>query len=103
MHKAKLAVKTATKKKGNTVASFREENIPSVRVPVNIKAGFTKMKQQGFAYLYNIDFSRLSGVSTSDLNTYAAQFDSQTHELGNSSRPKLVWFVTPAAKKAALE
>lgn len=90
-------------KKGNTVAGFREENIPSVRIPAKIKAGFAKMKEQGFAYLYNVDFSRLSGISATDLNAYAEQFNKQTHEMGNASRPKLVWFVTPAAKIAALE
>lgn len=103
MHKAKLAVKTAPKKKGNTVASFREENIPSVRVPAKIKAGFQLMKEQGHAWLTNMDFSRLSGVSPTDLNAYAEQFKGYTHESGNTSRSKLFWFVSPAAKIAALE
>lgn len=103
MRKAKAAVLKATVKKGNTVASFREENIPGVRIPVKIKAGFALMKSHGHAWLHNIDFAKLSGVNAADLNTYGEQFKSQTHELGNSSRAKLVWFVSPAAKIAALE
>lgn len=103
MVKAKTVVKTATpKKKGNTVASFREENIPSVRIPAKIKAGFQLMKEQGHAWLTNMDFSRLSGVNAADLNAYAEQFAEQTHELGNASRSKLIWFVNAAAKDAAL-
>lgn len=96
-------VNVVIKKKGNTVADFRKENIPSVRIPTRIKAGFALMKQQGHAYLYNQDFARLSGVSAADLNTYHEQFSDQNHELGNSSRSKLVWFASPALKKAALE
>jgi hypothetical protein len=91
------------KRKGNTIAGFRVENIPSVRIPARIKAGFALMKKEGHAYLYNADFARLSGVSAADLNTYHEQFSEQNHELGNSSRSKLVWFATPALKKAALE
>lgn len=101
MAKAKVATKTAPKK-GNTVASFREENIPSVRIPAKIKAGFALMKQHGHAWLPNVDFGRLSGVNAADLNVYAEQFKDQTHETGGS-RSKLFWFVTPAAKNAALE
>ena len=100
MSKAKVS-KPA--KKGNTVSDFRQENIPSVRIPARIREGFAKMKAEGFAYMYNMDFARLSGVNAADLNTYHEQFSSQTHELGNSSRSKLVWFATPALKKAALE
>lgn len=103
MAKAKVAVKTAPKKKGNTVASFREENIPTVRIPAKIKAGFQLMKDNGHAWLTNMDFSRLSGVNAADLNAYAEQFKSQTHESGNASRSKLFWFVSAAAKDAALE
>ena len=91
------------KKKGNTIAGFREENIPAVRIPARIKAGFSLMKKEGHAYMYSVDFARLAGVSTADLNAYHEQFSDQTHELGNSSRSKLVWFATPALKKAALE
>lgn len=103
MRKVKVSVKAPLPKKGNTIASFRVENIPKVRVPAKIKAGFVKMKDQGHAWLTNIDFSRVSGVNTSDLNAYAEQFSDQTHESGNSSRSKLFWFATPAAKIAALE
>jgi hypothetical protein len=89
-------------KKGNTVASFREENIPSVRIPARIRAGFAAMKEKGHAWVTNKDFSALSGVNIADLNTYAEEFPDQTHEAGNKSRSKLYWFVTPAAKAAAL-
>jgi len=91
-----------TGKKGNTIANFREENIPSVRIPARIREGFAAMKAGGYAYADNKLFSKLSGVNITDLNTYAEQFDDRTHDAGNKSRPKLYWFVTPAAKHAAL-
>ncbi len=92
----------ATPKKSNTVASFRTENIPSVRIPARIREGFAQMKAAGHAWVTNMDFSRLSGVNAADLNAYAEQFADQTHEAGNKSRSKLYWFVSPAAKTAAL-
>jgi len=101
MPKAKTTA-PATPKKGNTVASFREENIPSVRIPARIREGFVAMKAAGHAWVTNMDFSRLSGVNAADLNAYAEQFPDQTHEAGNKSRSKLYWFVSPAAKTAAL-
>lgn len=102
MSKAK-AVAAPAKKPTNTVAMFRRENIPSVRIPALIREGFAKMKAQKVDWLSNIDFSRLTGVNASELNNYAPQFEAQTHEMGSSSRPKFYWFVSPAAKEAALK
>lgn len=100
---AKTPVTTSPKKKGNTVKSFREENIPSVRIPARIREGFAAMKAEGHEWVTNMDFARLSGVNAADLNKYAEQFPDQTHEAGNKSRSKLYWFVTPAAKLDALK
>lgn len=94
---------SAPVKKGNTIAAFREENIPAVRIPARIRDGFKKMKEQGHAWMYNKEFASLCGINAADTNQYHEEFKDQNHETGNSSRSKLVWFVTPAAKKAALE
>lgn len=91
----------AGKKPRNSIASFRVNHIPEVKIPHRIREGLAKMKEAGDAWLYQNDFARLSGVQPVDLNTYHVDFKDQIYETGGS-KSKVVWFVTPAAKREAL-
>ena len=91
-----MSTKTAPATKiqaGKSLADFRSAHDKTFFVPEKIKAA---LKLLGDGWEYDIEFSRLSGVSCSDLNRFAADFDEHTLVVTVQGKSKRVWAGTPA-------
>lgn len=89
---------TATPKKGKSVADFRAIHDPSVAIPAKISAALKKMKDAKDSWNYEADVAQLAGITTAQLAMFREEFKEHLVEAPGtrSSRPRIVWFATPA-------
>ena len=90
-------------KKAKTLADFKAAHDPNVIVPNKIRAALATIGKEGAEnWLYEIDFLRLSGISTVQLATFRGQFAAHIVEVpaGQGRMTKRVYFgnVKVAAK-----
>lgn len=89
-------VKKQVKNTAKTLADFKSEYDPDVRLPKAIKAGIESLLATGReAWEYESDFIRRcgNGVSNSNLQYYRAQFDKHIVEVKQGGKNlKRVWF-----------
>lgn len=77
---------------GKSLADFRAEHDKSFIVPKRIRDAIAKL---GDGWLYEVEFLRLAGLSTTDLATYRDEFAEHTVNVGGRT-PKRVWVGTKA-------
>jgi|SRR6185437_6544756 len=84
--------------KPRTSADFRGSHDKDVVIPNKIRSALAAMAKEGPEhYLYEQEFLKLAGLSTTDLARYRGQFEAHivvvTHENGKAyGSPKNVWF-----------
>jgi len=89
--------------KPKTLADFRAAHDPDVMIPNRIRAGLAAIEKEGPEhYLYESDFLKLTGISTTQLAAYREQFAAHIVEAslhGGSRSSKRAYF--GSAKVAA--
>jgi hypothetical protein len=91
--------KTASKKAGRSLDEFRAAHDKNYIVPQKIKAGLEKL---GDGWEYELEFLKLTGLSTTDLSMFRDQFED--HIVTTSGRnPKRVWTGSKATAKQLRE
>lgn len=94
--------KAAVKGKAKTLADFRSEYDPDIKVPKLITAGLASLLATGVeSWEYEIDFMRRAGIGMAALATYRDQFAKHIVEVKQGNKNlKRVWFadVKVAAK-----
>jgi len=85
--------------KSNTLASFRDSHDRNVIVPRKIKEALAKMAKEGPEHwLYELDFTKLAGISQADLGAHRGAFED--HLVTTTGRnPKRAWFHDPKVAK----
>jgi len=81
--------------KPKTLADFKAAHDPNVIVPNKIRAALAAIEKEGPEnWLYEVDFLKLSGVSTTQLSQFRDQFADHIIETPASSRgsAKRVYF-----------
>lgn len=62
--------------KAKTLADFKAAHDPNVIVPAKIKAGLATIEKDGSEnWLYEVDFLKLTGLSTTQLAAYRDAFE----------------------------
>jgi hypothetical protein len=90
--------KTNAPAKGKSLDEFRAAHDKNFIVPQKIKAGLVKL---GDSWMYEMEFMKLCGLSTTDLAMFREEFKAYYVEVGRSS--KRVWAGTPQFAKVLRE
>lgn len=77
---------------GKSLQDFRAEHDKSFIVPKRIREAITKL---GDGWLYEVEFLRLAGLSTTDLAAYREEFLEYTINVGGKT-PRRIWAGTKA-------
>ncbi len=79
----------AGKAAAKTLADFRAAHDPNVIVPTKIRAALAAMEKEGPEHwLYEVDFLRLSGLSTTQLAMFRKDFENHIVEVPGGSSGK---------------
>lgn len=87
-------VKKKASATGKSLDDFRAAHDKSYIIPKRLNEALEKL---GESWMYEIDFCRMSGVSTIDLASYREEFEDFWVEVSTGNRtPKRVWCGTKA-------
>lgn len=85
--KAKSQPERKVSTAGKTLADFRAEHDKSYIVPKRIRDALAKL---GEGWLYEVEFLRVAGLSTTDLAAYRDEFTEHTVTVGGRTT-KRIW------------
>ena len=89
------AKKTEPKTKGRSIQDFRENHDKSYMVPKRIRDAIEKLED---SWLYEMEFMKLAGISSTDIGTYRDEFEEFWFSASYSGRnsAKRIWCGTKA-------
>ena len=78
-----------------TLADFRAAHDPDVIVPAKLRKALAEMlAEHPENWLYEADFMKLAGVSSTYISAFRSQFAEHTVET-RGHNPKRIWFASP--------